>query len=47
MSRARAKQEVRGDRLRGELEQEGIRVCARAIPGLAEGAPRHIKMLVV
>jgi tRNA-splicing ligase RtcB len=43
MSRARAKREVRGDRLRGELEQEGIQVRAGSMPGLAEEAPRAYK----
>ncbi|MBF2072900.1 MAG: RtcB family protein [Synechococcales cyanobacterium C42_A2020_086] len=43
MSRAQAKREVRGDRLRGELEQEGICVRAGSMPGLAEEAPRAYK----
>jgi RNA-splicing ligase RtcB len=40
MSRARAKREIRGERLRSELEQEGIRVRAGSMQGLAEEAPQ-------
>jgi tRNA-splicing ligase RtcB len=43
MSRSRAKREVRGDRLRGELEHQGIRVRAGSMPGLAEEAPQAYK----
>jgi tRNA-splicing ligase RtcB len=43
MSRARAKREIRGERLRGELEQEGIRIRAGSMPGLAEEAPQAYK----
>jgi tRNA-splicing ligase RtcB len=43
MSRHKAKKEIRGDRLRGELEQEGISVRAGSMPGLAEEAPQAYK----
>jgi tRNA-splicing ligase RtcB len=43
MSRAQAKREVRGDRLKGELEQAGVRVRAGSLPGLAEEAPQAYK----
>lgn len=43
MSRARAKREVRGDRLRADLEHEGIAVRAGSLPGLAEEAPQAYK----
>ncbi len=43
MSRAQAKREVRGDRLRGELEQRGIQIRAGSLPGLAEEAPQAYK----
>jgi tRNA-splicing ligase RtcB len=43
MSRAQAKREVRGEKLRGELEGEGIRIRAGSLPGLAEEAPRAYK----
>lgn len=43
MSRARAKKEVRGERLRQELEQSGIKVRAGSMPGLAEEAPQAYK----
>nr|WP_263970329.1 RtcB family protein [Pseudanabaena sp. PCC 6802] len=43
MSRAKAKREVRGDRLRGELEKEGISVRAGSMSGLAEEAPQAYK----
>jgi tRNA-splicing ligase RtcB len=39
MSRSKAKKTVRGDELRRELEQDGIRVRAGSMPGLAEEAP--------
>ncbi len=43
MSRAKAKQAVRGERLRQELEKEGIRVRAGSLSGLAEEAPQAYK----
>lgn len=39
MSRSRAKKEVQGGELRRELEQQGIRVRAGSLAGLAEEAP--------
>jgi tRNA-splicing ligase RtcB len=43
MSRHHAKRTIRGDRLRSELESEGIRVRAGSLPGLAEEAPQAYK----
>ena len=43
MSRSKARQSVRGDRLRQELETDGIRVRANSMPGLAEEAPQAYK----
>ena len=43
MSRSKAKKTVRGDVLRRELEQDGIRVRAGSMPGLAEEAPSAYK----
>ncbi|MBN1440422.1 MAG: RtcB family protein [Anaerolineales bacterium] len=43
MSRAKAKREIRGEKLRGELEQRGVRVRAGSLPGLAEEAPQAYK----
>ncbi len=43
MSRSRAKREIRGDRLRDELEKSGIRIRAGSLPGLAEEAPQAYK----
>jgi tRNA-splicing ligase RtcB len=43
MSRRQAKKSVRGDKLREELEREGIRIRARSMPGLAEEAPQAYK----
>jgi tRNA-splicing ligase RtcB len=43
MSRSQAKKEIRGDRLRQELEEQGIRVRAGSLPGLAEEAPQAYK----
>ena len=43
MSRSRAKREIRGDKLRQELEAGGIRVRAGSLPGLAEEAPAAYK----
>ena len=39
MSRSKAKKEVRGDKLRNQLEKAGIRVRAGSMAGLAEEAP--------
>jgi tRNA-splicing ligase RtcB len=43
MSRSQAKREIRGDKLRQELEAEGISVRAGSMPGLAEEAPAAYK----
>jgi tRNA-splicing ligase RtcB len=43
MSRSKAKKEVRGDVLRKELEERGIKVRAGSLPGLAEEAPSAYK----
>jgi len=43
MSRSQAKREIRGDRLRSELERSGIQVRAGSLPGLAEEAPDAYK----
>ncbi len=43
MSRAQAKREVRGDKLRSELEHQGVRIRAGSLPGLAEEAPQAYK----
>lgn len=43
MSRHQAKRSIRGDRLRQELEDQGVRVRAGSLPGLAEEAPRAYK----
>jgi tRNA-splicing ligase RtcB len=43
MSRSQAKREIRGERLRQELEAGGIVVRAGSLPGLAEEAPRAYK----
>jgi tRNA-splicing ligase RtcB len=43
MSRSQAKREIRGDRLREELEARGIHVRAGSLPGLAEEAPQAYK----
>jgi tRNA-splicing ligase RtcB len=43
MSRHQAKRTVRGDRLRQELEERGVRVRAGSLPGLAEEAPQAYK----
>jgi tRNA-splicing ligase RtcB len=43
MSRHKAKRTIRGNRLREELEQEGVRVRAGSMPGLAEEAPKAYK----
>ena len=43
MSRAKAKKEVRGDKLRQELETSGIHIRAGSLAGLAEEAPQAYK----
>jgi tRNA-splicing ligase RtcB (3'-phosphate/5'-hydroxy nucleic acid ligase) len=43
MSRSKAKHEIRGDRLREELEDQGIMIHAGSLPGLAEEAPQAYK----
>ncbi len=43
MSRSKAKREVRGDKLRQELESDGIHVRAGSLAGLAEEAPSAYK----
>jgi tRNA-splicing ligase RtcB len=43
MSRSKAKQQIRGDKLRRALEAEGISVRAGSMPGLAEEAPEAYK----
>jgi tRNA-splicing ligase RtcB (3'-phosphate/5'-hydroxy nucleic acid ligase) len=43
MSRSKAKKEVRGEALRQELEERGIKVRAGSLPGLAEEAPSAYK----
>jgi tRNA-splicing ligase RtcB len=43
MSRSRAKKQVRGEKLRQELEAEGILIRAGSLAGLAEEAPEAYK----
>ncbi|MCX6034594.1 MAG: RtcB family protein, partial [Chloroflexi bacterium] len=43
MSRAKAKHNIRGNDLRQELEERGIKVRARSMSGLAEEAPSAYK----
>lgn len=43
MSRRQAKRSIRGDRLRSELEAEGISIRVGSMPGLAEEAPKAYK----
>jgi tRNA-splicing ligase RtcB (3'-phosphate/5'-hydroxy nucleic acid ligase) len=43
MSRAKAKHQLRGEKLRGELEHQGIVVRAGSMSGLAEEAPTAYK----
>ena len=43
MSRRQAKREIRGEFLRQQLEDKGIRIRAGSLPGLAEEAPRAYK----
>jgi len=43
MSRRKAKKQVRGDKLRQQLESQGIRIRAGSMAGLAEEAPQAYK----
>ena len=43
MSRSKAKREVRGDALKKELEERGIKIRAGSMSGLAEEAPSAYK----
>jgi tRNA-splicing ligase RtcB len=43
MSRAQAKKQVRGEKLKGELEHQGIAMRAGSMPSLAEEAPQAYK----
>jgi tRNA-splicing ligase RtcB len=43
MSRSQAKKTVRGERLREQLQAQGIQVRAGSLPGLAEEAPQAYK----
>lgn len=43
MSRSKAKKEIRGDKLRNDLEKDGIRIRAGSLAGLAEEAPTAYK----
>jgi tRNA-splicing ligase RtcB len=43
LSRRAAKRQIRGDKLRAELEAQGIQVRAGSMPGLAEEAPAAYK----
>jgi tRNA-splicing ligase RtcB len=43
MSRAQAKREVRGDKLKSELAQRGVHIRAGSLRGLAEEAPQAYK----
>ena len=43
MSRKQAKRSIRGDRLRQELESDGIRIRTGSLSGLAEEAPQAYK----
>jgi tRNA-splicing ligase RtcB len=43
MSRHQAKRSIRGERLRADLEDEGIAVRAGSLPGLAEESPKAYK----
>lgn len=43
MSRTKAKQQIRGDQLKRQLEEEGIVVAAGSMSGLAEEAPSAYK----
>ena len=46
LSRTRARKMVRGQRLRQDLEEQGITVYAGSLPGLAEEAPLAYKDVV-
>jgi tRNA-splicing ligase RtcB len=43
MSRKKAKKSIRGDRLKQDLERDGIHILAGSMPGLAEEAPQAYK----
>ncbi|TEU13798.1 MAG: RtcB family protein [Anaerolineales bacterium] len=43
LSRKAAKKRIRGDKLKAELEAQGIQVRAKSMPGLAEEAPAAYK----
>lgn len=43
MSRSQAKKQLRGERLKYELEKDGILIRAGSLPGLAEEAPQAYK----
>ncbi len=43
MSRSKAKRTIRGEKLRRELEKDGIHILAGSMPGLAEEAPQAYK----
>jgi tRNA-splicing ligase RtcB len=43
MSRRKAKRSINGGELRRELEEQGIKVRAGSMPGLAEEAPKAYK----
>lgn len=43
MSRSQAKKQLRGERLKHELEKDGILIRAGSLPGLAEEAPQAYK----
>ena len=43
MSRHQAKHEIRGEQLKKELEEKGIKIMAGSLPGLAEEAPQAYK----
>ena len=43
MSRSQAKKQMQGDRLKQELQHEGIRIRAGSLAGLAEEAPQAYK----
>jgi tRNA-splicing ligase RtcB len=43
MSRAQAKREIRGEKLRNDLEHQGVHIRAGSLPGLAEEAPQAYK----
>ncbi|MEW6567534.1 MAG: RtcB family protein [Chloroflexota bacterium] len=45
MSRHQAKRSIRGERLRQELEAQGVRIQAGSMPGLAEEAPQAYKQV--